>query len=58
MTKDSDFIILLEQHGPPPQILWVTCGNTSNAHLRELLTRSFARAEELLHSGERLVEIR
>ena len=31
MTKDSDFVLLLEQNGPPPQVIWVTCGNTSNA---------------------------
>ena len=33
MSKDSDFVLLLERFGPPPQILWVTCGNTSNARL-------------------------
>lgn len=31
LTKDSDFVRLLEQHGPPPQVLLVTLGNTSNA---------------------------
>ena len=24
MSKDSDFVLLLERFGPPPQILWVT----------------------------------
>ena len=33
MTKDSDFVLLLDRFGPPPQVLWVTCGNTSNARL-------------------------
>lgn len=37
MTKDADFVTLLEQHGPPPQVLLVTCGNTSNARLRRLI---------------------
>lgn len=27
MTKDSDFIDLLERHGSPPKIIWLTCGN-------------------------------
>ena len=53
MTKDSDFVLLLEQLGPPPQVLWLTMGNTSNAHLKEVLSRSFASALELL-SGARL----
>lgn len=58
MTKDSDFVDLLKVHGTPPQILWITCGNTSNAHLRQILLRTFPQAIVLLHSGEKLVEIR
>jgi predicted nuclease of predicted toxin-antitoxin system len=58
MTKDSDFLDLLEQHGPPPQVLWVTLGNTSNARMRVVLERNFLRAAALLQSGEALVEIR
>jgi len=58
MTKDSDFLVLLDRFGPPPQILWITCGNTSNARLKEVLRTSFSRAVDLLRQGERLVEIR
>ena len=57
MTKDSDFLVLLDRFGPPPQILWITCGNTSNARLKEVLIASLPRAVDLLHQGERLVEI-
>ncbi len=57
LTKDSDFVLLLEQLGSPPQILWLTIGNTSNTHLKEVLSRSFASAQELLLRGEALVEI-
>ena len=57
MTKDSDFVLLLERFGPPPQIIWITCGNTSNARLKEILTSTLPKALELLKSGERLVEI-
>ncbi len=28
MTKDSDFVDLVERLGSPPQIIWLTCGNT------------------------------
>jgi predicted nuclease of predicted toxin-antitoxin system len=31
MTKDSDFVDLVERLEAPPQIIWLTCGNTSNA---------------------------
>ncbi len=57
MTKDSDFVSLLDKLGVPPQIIWITCGNTSNARLKEILTSTLPKALELLGSGERLVEI-
>ena len=57
MSKDSDFVVLLEQFGPPPQVLWVTCGNTSNARMREILLKSFSEARARLEQGEPLVEI-
>ena len=57
MTKDSDFLILLERHGPPPQVVWLTCGNTSNEHLRQILQSAFPRTLELLKQGEPLVEV-
>ncbi len=57
MSKDEDFRLLVERLGPPPQVLWVTCGNTSNARLREILTKSFSVAIEILQRGAPLVEI-
>ncbi len=57
MTKDSDFLELQRRLGAPPKIIWVTCGNTSNARLREILATSLQQAVELLESGEILVEI-
>lgn len=57
MTKDSDFVDLVERIGSPPQIIWLTCGNTSNARLRYILSEMLPRSLELLKSGEALVEI-
>ena len=57
MTKDSDFVLLLDKLGAPPQVIWVACGNTSNARLREVLTNTLPKALELLNLGEKLVEI-
>jgi predicted nuclease of predicted toxin-antitoxin system len=57
MTKDSDFVDLVKRLGSPPQVIWLTCGNTSNARLKEILTITLPRAIELLNSGEDLVEI-
>lgn len=57
MTKDHDFTLLLQQHGPPPRIIWLTGGNTSAMRLQEVLAVTLAAAIELLEGGERLVEI-
>jgi len=57
MTKDADFVLLLERFGPPPQVLWVRCGNTTNAHMRRVLVETLPSALALLEAGEPLVEI-
>ena len=57
ITKDRDFVHLLERHGPPPRLIWVTCGNTSNAQMRKILRQTFPEALLLLQAGESLVEI-
>lgn len=57
LTKDADFVELVERLGPPPQVIWLTCGNTSNAALRTILQSALPKALELLRQGERLVEI-
>ncbi len=57
MTKDSDFLLLLDQYGPPPQILWITCGNTSNVRLKEILAKNLPVAIQMLERGERLIEM-
>ena len=58
MTKDSDFISLLDKFGSPPKIIWLTCGNTSNANLRIILSKTLPDAIDLLNNGEEIVEIR
>lgn len=57
MTKDRDFVQLLTDLGPPPKVIWVTCGNTSNAYLRQVLLKALPRSLELLQAGNDLVEI-
>jgi predicted nuclease of predicted toxin-antitoxin system len=57
MTKDSDFITLQNELGAPPKIIWITCGNTSNARLKEILTATLSDALVLLNAGEDLIEV-
>jgi predicted nuclease of predicted toxin-antitoxin system len=57
ITKDNDFVELVFRLGAPPKIIWITCGNASNAHMKQLLGATFRDALNLLEAGEILVEI-
>lgn len=58
ISKDSDFVDLLHRFGPPPRIIWLTCGNTSNKVLKSVLAVHLKRSLEILsHNEEGLVEI-
>lgn len=57
MTKDSDFVDMVNARGSPPQVLWLTCGNTSNERLQVILEKTLPQALTLIESGERIVEI-
>jgi predicted nuclease of predicted toxin-antitoxin system len=57
MTKDKDFVELVDRLGSPPKVLWVTCGNTSNARLREILAINLPGAIAQLEGGKNWVEI-
>ena len=58
ITKDSDFVLLLERFGSPPKVILLTCGNTSNSSLRTILSATLSDALTLLEEGDTLVEIR
>ncbi len=57
ISKDSDFVELLLRQQPPPQLLWVTCGNTTNQRLQELFDEVFPQALQLLVEGHVVVEL-
>ena len=57
MTKDEDFLELQKRLGAPPKLIWITCGNTSNAYLRKVLSRTLSDALNALSSGDVLIEI-
>ena len=37
VTQDADFDLLAQLNGFPPKIIWLRCGNTSTANIRQLL---------------------
>ncbi len=58
MTKDQDFITLVRQHGTPPQVLWVRCGNSTNVRLRTVLKKLWNDIAQAFERGEPVVELR
>lgn len=57
LTKDADFLLLLDRHGPPPRVIWLTCGNTSNDRLRELLVQRQVPLRDWLRGDAPLIEV-
>jgi predicted nuclease of predicted toxin-antitoxin system len=58
MTKDNDFINLLNHFGPPPKIILITSGNTSNKKLKETLSLHMPTIIKFLNEGENMVEVK
>jgi predicted nuclease of predicted toxin-antitoxin system len=57
VSKDIDFVKLVERYGPPPQIIWITAGNTSNAKMHEIFRKYLPAIITMLNDGEPLIEI-
>ncbi len=51
MTKDSDFVALLSRHGPPPRIVWLTCGNTQQRGAARNLGGDLASCRRVARNG-------
>ena len=57
ISKDSDFVELVLRHGAPPKLIWLTCGNVSNAALQALFSTKLSDAIRLLEGSEMIVEL-
>ena len=57
VSLDADFADMAALYGAPPKVIWLRCGNTSNARLKEILMASFPSARTMLEGTESLVEI-
>lgn len=58
LTKDADFVDLLQHRGPPPVLVWLRTGNMTNRELRQLISSAWAGTRSLILGGESLIEIR
>ena len=56
ITKDDNFLKLIEKFGSPPKIIWLTCGNTSKEKLKNILKSYLSQALQLLDLSD-IVEI-
>jgi len=57
ITKDVDLVHILKRLGPPPRIIWLRMGNTSNARLKAVFAARLPDALQMLDGGEALVEM-
>ena len=57
ITKDADFVSLLEKYGSPPQVVWLSIGNTSNMELKNIFKSIFQDLLALIEEGNSLIEI-
>lgn len=57
ITKDIDLVNIVKRLGPPPRIIWMRMGNTSNAHLKSVLAERLPQALRMIGAGEVVVEM-
>lgn len=57
ITKDDDFLRLLERQGPPPQVVWITLGNVRNARMPEVIEQHWPSVAAQIAEDEPLVEL-
>lgn len=57
VSKDSDFLERVQRLGSPPKLVYVTSGNRTTRHLKDVFLVTFLEAQRLLIAGEDLVEI-
>lgn len=58
VTKDEDFAERAARDSSSPVIVWLRIGNSTNRALLHWLSPRWAEIEELLESGNRLIEVR
>lgn len=57
LSKDEDFVDLVARLGPPPHLVWLTCGNVRKAALKSILLSAVPAALELIRDGQPIVEV-
>lgn len=58
LSKDEDFVPVIQLRPSPPDLIWLRCGNRRDTELKAILLAHLSHALDLIRSGERVVEIR
>jgi len=57
LTKDEAFVEMVRRAGPPPQMVWLRCGNRSTPEMQVWLGTLFQDTLDRLGAGEPVVEL-
>lgn len=57
ITKDSDFVALVQRLDRPPQVLWLTFGNARSSVVKSVLLATMPMILRELDAGVRFMEI-
>lgn len=57
LTKDGDFVIMVERAGSPPHVLWLVTGNIALAPLKVVLQSELRRALKSIEGGAAVVRL-
>ncbi len=57
ISKDVDFVGLVQRYGVPPQLVWLTLGNVTNARLQVVISAAWPKVATLLQADETIVEL-
>ena len=58
LTKDEDFVLIQQQAGSGPAVVWLRLGNATNRRLIEWLAARWPKMIAALELGETVIEVR
>jgi predicted nuclease of predicted toxin-antitoxin system len=58
LSKDQDFVDLIDRFRPPPKLIWLTMGNCPNSQMKIILQKTLMPAiNELLNTSTPIIAI-
>ena len=58
LSKDTDFLLLIERLKSPPKLIWLTMSNCPNKQMKDILSKTLLPAlQELIKTPTSIVEV-